>query len=176
MVFSVRHLVADLPQVFKPGSSRLRTPNSKSRSASCPNSQRVESRTASDNSTGLCNGDALRLGTSRAPVQGFNARMFRAILSPALSSISWRRGSNSGFAALGESVSIRDQRIQLNAREFFVERDAATKRHKQAPKEIGVGLFFFVSLRASLWRRGTGRNFLFQLFCLTASRVLDYQS
>jgi len=51
------------------------------RSASCPNSQRVESRTASKNSTGFCNDDALRLGTSRAPVQGFNAPMFRAILS-----------------------------------------------------------------------------------------------
>jgi len=44
------------------------------RSASCPNSQRVGSRTASNNSTGLCKGDALRLGTSRAPVQGFNAQ------------------------------------------------------------------------------------------------------
>jgi len=44
------------------------------RSASCPNSQRAQTRTNFPIRTGFRHGDALRLGTSRAPVQGFKAQ------------------------------------------------------------------------------------------------------
>jgi len=128
--------VMDVPN-FVPRGTKFGGALPMNRSASCPNSQRVESPTASNNSTGICNGDALRLGTSRAPVQGFNARSFRAILSPTVSSIAWRRRSGSSFAALGPSVSIRGQEFGFR---WVIRPWLSLKLHQKFLAETGGGI------------------------------------